>query len=82
MTRAKEELLVFDFRSINRTRPLFEDEAMLYDKTCPICEKEKLIFKWNWQTHSYDYKARCSGLRCHYGNTVQTKHAAHAILKA
>lgn len=52
-------------------KPLFRklkiDESFLYDKVCPKCENQEMIFLWDWKNRAYKIN-RCKRNDCDYGN--------------
>lgn len=49
-------------------RRTIEDEAILYDKSCPETNcKGSLIGRWDWSKRKYS-TFRCSAIKCKNGN--------------
>lgn len=50
-----------------RPRRLLDDESTLWEKICPFCKHQSLIYLWNWQEKKYT-TSRCMMPDCKYGN--------------
>jgi len=56
-----------DFMQKNRYRKLEKLEVRLYDKDCPVCGTNEVIFLWSEELKKYT-TSRCGSLNCKYGN--------------
>lgn len=61
----KKPLELFSLK--RRPRKLRDDESLCWDKVCPKCGFQSLIFMWNWQEKKYA-ESRCISPDCKFGN--------------
>lgn len=56
-----------DFLQKRKYRRLEKGEQRLYDKDCPKCGTNEMIFMWSDELKKYT-TSRCGSLKCDYGN--------------